>query len=255
MIDIHTHLLNNVDNGSVDIIETLTSLKLAEEAGFTDIILTPHYIEGYYENNYASIKHKIEELKQKLEDNSIKLNIHQGNEIYISKNIVDLIKSHTVSSLAGSKYVLVEYPQKVKLVDLEKILENLKEVGYTPVLAHPERYVFIQKNLRTVNTLISHGILMQANYGSILGQYGKEAQRTLIKMLKNNMVHVLATDTHRTGFVYGHFYKVEKEFLKYISRDKFEELTVTVPRNIIENKTIEVEQTKNNRKRLHFAFA
>ena len=255
MIDIHTHLLNNVDNGSMDIIESLTGLKLAEEAGFTDVILTPHYIEGYYENDYTSTKQKIEQLEQKLEENNIKLKVHQGNEIYISKNVGNLIKSNTVSSLAGSRYLLVELPQKVKLVDLNNLLEEIENAGCVPILAHPERYAFVQKNPKVLLSLIKNGALIQANYGSILGQYGREAQKTLIKMLKNNMVHVLATDTHRTGFVYGHFYKVEKEYLKYISSKKFEELTTITPRNILENNPIEVNQTKSARKGLHFAFA
>ncbi len=256
MIDIHTHLLNNVDNGSVDIIETLTGLKLAEEAGFTDIILTPHYIEGYYENGYTLIKQKIEELQQKLEENNIGLKIYQGNEIYISINVGDLLKSNTVSSLAGSRYVLVELPQKIKLQELYDLLEEIKTAGYVPVLAHPERYAFVQKNPKALLALVkNYDVIVQANYGSILGQYGKEAQKTLIKMLKTNMVHVLATDTHRTGFVYGHFYKVEKEFLKYISMERFKRLTVTNPKSILEDKPLELEQTKGPKKKLFFAFA
>lgn len=253
MIDIHTHLLNNVDDGSRDAIESLTSLKLAEEAGFTDIILTPHYIENYYENGYEVIKHKIEELKSKLYDNNIIIKIHQGNEVYISENIGDLIKNNVVSKLAKSRYLLVELPQKSKILTLDNLIMQIKLAGCVPIMAHPERYLFIQENPNVVADLISKGVLMQCNYGSIIGQYGKEANKTIIKMLKNNMVHFLGTDTHRQGYIYGHFYKVEKELRKYVDEEKLLQLTTTNAENILENNAIEIEKPTLIRRKWLFA--
>ena len=93
---------------------------------------------------------------------------------------------------------------------------------------------------------------MQSNYGSIIGQYGKEANKTIIQMLKNNMIHFLGTDTHRQGYIYGHFYKVEREFLKYISEEKFMELTTTNANNILENNEIEIEAPTLIKKRFFF---
>ena len=242
MIDIHCHLLNEVDDGSRDVIESLTSLKLAEEAGFTDIILTPHYIENYYENDFQTIKPKIAELKKKLYDNNILVKLHQGNEVYYSEQIGKMIKDGIVSKLARSRYLLFELPLKSRVLNLEEIVFQIKEAGCVPILAHPERYLFVQKNPNIIKDLISKGVLIQSNYGSIIGQYGKEAKKTLIKLLKNNMVHFLGTDTHRQGYIYGHFYRIEKEFLKYISEEKMLELTTTNAENILENNTIKIEE-------------
>ena len=253
MIDIHTHLLNGVDDGSRDVIESLTSFKLAEEAGFTDIILTPHYIEGYYENDYETIQPKIQELKSKLYDNNILIKLHHGNEVYISDDIGDLIKDGTVAKLARSRYLLFELPQKSKMLNLNQLVEDIKAAGCVPVLAHPERYMFVQHNPNELLPLIQKGVLMQSNYGSIIGQYGKEAQKTIVKLLKSNMVHLLGSDTHRTGFIYGHFGRVEREFLKYISEDKFEELTTKNPMQILENNKIEIGEAKPVKRGL-FAF-
>ena len=255
MIDIHTHLLNNVDDGSRDVIESLTSLKLAEEAGFTDIILTPHYIDGYYENDYETIKPKIHDLKNKLYENNISLKIHQGNEVYISEDIGELIKNGVVSKLAKSRYLLFELPQRSRIITLNNLVDDIISAGCVPVLAHPERYSFVQHNPNELLPLIEKGVLMQSNYGSIIGQYGKEAQKTIIKMLKRNMIHLLGSDTHRTGFIYGHFGRVEREFLKYISEEKFEELTTTNPMQIIENNPIEIKEPVAVKKKLFFAFA
>ncbi len=254
MIDIHTHLLNEVDDGSRDVIESLTSLKIAEEAGFTDIILTPHYIKGYYDNDYEFIKPKIEELKSKLYDNNILVKLHHGNEVYISEDIGELIKNGTVAKLARSRYLLFELPQKSKMLTLNQLVEDIKAAGCVPVLAHPERYLFVQHNPNELIPLIQKGVLMQSNYGSIIGQYGKEAQKTLVKMLKSNMVHFLGSDTHRTGYIYGHFDRVEREFLKYISEEKFKELTTKNPMQILENNKIEISEPVAVKKKL-FAFA
>lgn len=254
MIDIHTHLLNGVDDGSRDVIESLTSFKLAEEAGFTDIILTPHYIKDYYDNDYESTKPKIQELKSKLYDNNILIRLHHGNEVYISEDIGDLAKNGTVAKLARSRYLLFELPQKSRMLTLNQLVDDIIAAGCVPVLAHPERYMFVQHNPNELLPLIQKGVLMQSNYGSIIGQYGKEAQKALIKMLKSNMVHLLGSDTHRTGFIYGHFGRVEREFLKYISEEKFEELTTKNPSQILEDNKIEIEEPTPVKRRL-FAFA
>ena len=248
MIDVHCHLLNGVDDGCRDTIESLTNIKLAEEAGFTDIILTPHYIENYYENDSTSTKPQIAELQSKVYDNNILVKLHQGNEVYFSENIGEMIENNVVSKLARSRYVLFELPMKTKILNLDNIISQIKAAGCVPILAHPERYTFIQKNPNEVAKIISKGVLIQSNYGSILGQYGKEAQKTIIKMLKNNMIHFLGTDTHRQGYIYGHFYRVEKEYLKYISEEKFMELTTINPRNIIENNSIQIEKPKVRRR-------
>lgn len=252
MIDIHAHLLNNVDDGSRDIVESLNNLKAAAEVGFTDVILTPHYIENYYENNYESIKPKIEELKLQLQDNNIPLKIHQGNEVYISENIGDLAKNNVVASLAKSQYLLFELPLENRIFALDNLIMDIKMAGYVPVLAHPERYKFIQNEPNELVDLISKGVLIQSNYGSIIGQYGKEPNKTIIKMLKNNMVHFLGTDTHRHGYIYENFDNVEKELLKCVSKEKLQELTTSNADKILRNEHIEIEAPSVIKKRFFF---
>ena len=150
--------------------------------------------------------------------------------------------------------MLFELPQKSKMLTLNQLVEDIKAAGCVPVLAHPERYLFVQHNPNELIPLIQKGVLMQSNYGSIIGQYGKETQKTLVKMLKSNMVHFLGSDTHRTGYIYGHFDRVEREFLKYISEEKFKELTTKNPRQILENNKIEISEPVAVKKKL-FAFA
>ena len=137
MIDIHCHILNNVDDGASNISQSIHSLRLAEKAGFTDIILTPHYIQNYYENTTDSLEPLVNNLKQQVYKKNIIINLHQGNEIYICENLIELLENKTVCTLAKSKYVLFELPLKQKLYITNNIIKQLKEKGYIPVLAHP----------------------------------------------------------------------------------------------------------------------
>lgn len=163
MIDIHCHLLNGVDDGADDLESSLSALKLAEEVGFTDIILTPHYIKDYYDNSIENTKDKIKELKAEVFKNNILINLYQGNEIYICDDICDLLLAGVPSTLASSKYVLFELPLNNKLFNVTDTIRKLKQNGYRPILAHPERYLYIQENPNELMEYIRAGILLQSN--------------------------------------------------------------------------------------------
>ena len=168
--------------------------------------------------------------------------MYQGNEVYISDSIGKLIQNNIVSNLAGSKYLLFELPQKNKILNLDNLIMEIKYSGCIPVLAHPERYTFIQQNPNEIARLISKGVLIQSNYGSIIGQYGKEANKTIIKLLKNNMVHFLGSDTHKNGHIYSNFNHIKKELLKYINEYKLLELTTNNAMHILNDDVIKIQE-------------
>lgn len=225
MIDIHCHILNNVDDGTKDILETIKCIRAAEKAKFTDIILTPHYNKDFYKNCKSEINLKIKNLKEVAYSNNVLVNLHQGNEIYMNDELVELLENGVVSTLAGSRYVLFEVPMCQKLLVTQDVVRKIIEKGYIPILAHPERYKFVQENVGELKELIDMGVLIQCNYGSILGQYGKKSKKAMITLLKNNMVSFLASDTHSSPFVYENFDKIIRELKKYVSNKKILELT------------------------------
>ena len=194
MIDIHSHILNNVDDGSDSLEDTLNILRKAEKAGFSDIILTPHYIENYYDNTKDFINKKINELKQSLYREEIIVNLHQGNEIMLTDNTPKLLQEWKIVSLANSRYVLFELPFSNRMLNFENIIFELKEIGAIPVLAHPERYLYIQENPDELLEMLNLGILLQSNYGSFMGLYGKKAKTTAELLLKNKLIHFLGSD-------------------------------------------------------------
>ncbi len=221
MIDIHSHILNNVDDGSDSLENTLNILRKAEEAGFSDIILTPHYIENYYENTKDLISEKINELKQSLYREEIIVNLHQGNEIMLTDNTPKILQECDISSLANSRYILFELPFSNRILNFENIIFELKEIGAIPVLAHPERYIYIQENPDELLKMMNLGILVQSNYGSFMGLYGKKAKVTAEILLKNKLIHFLSSDTHKQGTIYENIDKIIKNLIHISGDNKY----------------------------------
>lgn len=235
MIDIHTHIIPNIDDGSRSVEETFKLINEAEEAGFTDIILTPHYITNYYETPGAEVKFWTESLQKIVDEKNLGVKLHSGMEIYISEELSELVKNGTVITLASSKYILIELPMNTTMRNVDEILFIMRNMGYNVVIAHPERYKCIQENIEYAIQLVEEGCMLQSNYGSIVDLYGKEAKKTLKKLLKMNLVSFLGTDTHKEGTIYQIMPQILKKLRKVISEEKLYEITTENPRKIIEN--------------------
>ncbi len=233
MIDIHTHILNEVDDGARSINETYIMIEKAKGAGFTDIICTPHYIEDYYNLDKLAIKKRLDEIQTNIV-------LHQGNEIYISEFMTDFLEQNKASSLAGSDYVLFELPMDKNVIYMEDVIYSLFENNYIPIIAHPERYRFVQNNPNFVYDLVEKGVLFQSNYGSIIGQYGQNAQKTLQKLLKAKLIHFLGSDAHREYSAYDNMKKILNELSKFITYDEINQLTTINPMAILENRKIDI---------------
>lgn len=257
MIDVHSHILASVDDGSTSIENSLDILRKAEEAGFSDIILTPHYIEGYYENTRELIREQIKELKQNLYNEDIVVSLHQGNEIFLTEKSPRLVEQGIISTLADSRYVLFEVPFTTKMLNLEEIIVNFQEIGKIPVMAHPERFSFIQEDPSSLIRLLKMGVLAQSNYGSFIGLFGKEAKNTAEILLENRLIQFLGSDTHRQGRIYQNIDKIIKR-LETISGDQryIDSLTTTNPKCILEDLDVYVEfsDTIKEKKRVLFFF-
>ena len=235
MIDIHTHIIPNIDDGSRSVEETFKLINEAEEAGFTDIILTPHYITNYYETPGAEVKFWTESLQKIVDEKNLGVKLHSGMEIYISEELSELVKNGIVITLANSKYILIELPMNTTMKNVDEILFIMRNMGYNVIIAHPERYNCIQENIEYAIQLVEEGCMLQSNYGSIVDIYGKEAKKTLKKLLKMNLVSFLGTDTHKEGTLYPIMPQIIKKLRKVISEEKLYEITTENPRKILEN--------------------
>ena len=242
MIDFHTHILPNIDDGSRSVEETFNLIKEAREAGFNGIILTSHYIENYYETGIDERELCIKAIQDNLDGKGIDTKLYLGNEIYITDNVMNLLEEGKASTINNSCYVLFEMPLNAEPLNLYDFIYTLQENKLIPVLAHPERYSFIQKEPELVYELIQKGCFMQANYGSIIGQYGTKAQYIVKRFFENNMIHFLGSDVHRQGSIYPRIPMILEEIQGIIGERKLEELTDINPRLVLENKKIEIDE-------------
>lgn len=235
MIDIHSHLIPNVDDGAKSPEETIELIKEAREAGITDIILTPHYIINSYEQNAETLILLKDKLQQIINSENIKVNLHIGMEVYITDNLVEILKQNKILTLAGSKYLLMELPLNTNVQYLDMVIFKLIEDNIIPIIAHPERYKFVQEDPSKVRELIESGCLIQSNIGSILGIYGKKAKKTIKYLLKNDLINFIATDTHRKNTIYPLLEKGIKKIEKITGKEKAEELTNLNAQKILNN--------------------
>jgi protein-tyrosine phosphatase len=233
MIDIHSHVLPRVDDGSDSMSESLEILKGLAEQGTTDIIATPHYVNGStYMSPAVYNRQLLQALNYQLKQNKINIRVYLGNELYIDRDLAELIRKGYVSTMANSHYVLVELPMSGEFHDYDDIIYSLQYQGYKVILAHPERYHSFQKDFSRIEELVQQGILLQCNLGSILGQYGRSAKKTIKKLAKAKYIFALGSDIHRKRD-YTEITRAQKKLSRYYKKDQFEEILVKNPSDIL----------------------
>lgn len=220
MKDIHCHILMGIDDGSISLENSLEILKKAQEEGVTDIMLTPHYIKNskYNADNQTKIQ-LMNILQEAMKKENMNINLYIGNETYIDENIIQLIKERKVATLNNSRYILIELPVANQRHDLKEIFFELIRNNYIPIIAHPERYLYFQKDISKLDEYIEMGVLLQGDYQSLFGHYGKKAEKTLKKLLKNQMIQFLGSDTHRSKDGYN-MKILKKKLLKIIKNEE-----------------------------------
>lgn len=195
-IDIHSHIIPGIDDGAKDEIMALEMLKIAQKSGTSHIIATPHYVYGNTRYGFDTILEKCAELNMLAASMGIKVTIYPGCEVFVTPEIIELFEQRLVGTLAGSRYMLVEFPMMSIPPYTDNTLYNLQLKGITPIIAHPERYTEIQQNSEVLKSFIDRGILVQVNSGSITGVYGRETKKAVMRIIKEGFVHFVASDAH-----------------------------------------------------------
>lgn len=248
MIDIHCHLLPGIDDGVKTLDESMQVLRQAEHEGVTDIILTPHYMKGtVYNADNLKKWQLLQELKERAKKEGISVRFYLGNEIYIDEQLPDMLKGYTgepvaesekeliyqVSTLNSRRYVLIELPVQNEDKSAKQTLFRLVQKGFIPIIAHPERYFYVQRDEHYVDDLVKAGCLLQGDYLALTGKYGKAAEKTLKKLLFANKIFCLASDMHKPGE--GYKLDVTRKKLMRIVKNqaKIKELLEDNPKRIL----------------------
>lgn len=190
--DWHSHILPGVDDGVKEMQESLDILADMEKLGVKHLWLTPHIMEDY-PNETGRLRERFEELRLAYEGN---INLHLGSENMLDALFEDRLESNDLLPL-GEKgnHLLVETSYFNPPMNMTGLLARVKSRGYFPVLAHPERYRYMDE--KDYERLKEMGILFQANYFSLVGAYGNTAQKKLEWMLKKGMIDLMGSDLHR----------------------------------------------------------
>ena len=235
MVDIHTHILNNIDDGSKSLNESISILKQYEKEKIDKIVLTPHYIENSeYSVQNEEKRKKFELLKEEVKRQNINVELFLANEVYLSNNILTLLKEDKIMTINNSRYLLIEFPMVNEDPNALNIIYNLKLSGITPVIAHPERYIYVQENIDKVLEYINLGALLQVNKGSLFKKYGKDAYKTVKKLIKRKLVYFIASDVHSMNGIYS-TKKTIKKLKKITSKDYIKEVLEKNGLNVLNN--------------------
>ena len=196
MIDIHTHIIPGVDDGSQNMDETLEMLKIAEKNGISDMIMTPHYKQGRVGTPRKVIGEMIKEVERQAHLSGINVKLHPGTEIYYNSSLEEKLEDGWLACMNDTDYVLVEFSPFETFPYLKNAIDDIFSLGYRPILAHVERYRCMLGSVENVRTLSGMGCKIQVNAGSVAGDFGFSVKRFIKKLLKEELVDYIGTDAH-----------------------------------------------------------
>lgn len=197
MIDLHTHILPEFDDGARNPDESLRLCAMGRANHIRATVATPHFnalgdIDNFLEQRDARVRM----IKKALEDNKIDMQLFAGAEVYIDDDIFYSRKLNRLT-INNSRYLLIEFPfSGLRLRDIHQYLEEIYGMGLIPIIAHPERYEYFQRDYDAVNELISRGILFQINAGSLASRDGHEEFELAYEMAFRGAASFIATDAH-----------------------------------------------------------
>ena len=198
MTDIHTHIIPGVDDGSESMRMSLSMLALSAESGVTDVVATPHCNIPGEADNYVSMDLYTDflNLQKEAERAEIPVRIHRGMEVYTTPELPQLIREHKIWSLGGTHYLLMEFAFNEDPAFCAEMLQTLRKMGVRPVVAHPERYFFVQDDPQIAYEWVMGGSALQVNKGSLLGRFGEGPERTAKLLVSHGIVACVASDAH-----------------------------------------------------------
>ena len=218
-IDMHAHLLPNIDDGVKDYDEAINIIESMQKMGFKKVIITPHIKTGHFNNTKQSIEEEFEKLQEQVNELNINIKLDFAAEYYYDEYFLEKIEQNDLL-LINDEYLLFELSYHTPPHHLEETLMKIKKMGIRPVLAHPERYPYLFKKLHKINDLKALGLLIQINANSLSGFYGKKPQRMAKQLINQGMVDFIASDMHSMRYLNSFKKSLKSRYLKRLERKK-----------------------------------
>lgn len=235
MIDLHTHILPGIDDGSKNLEMSLEMARMAVEDGTTILACTPHIYPGLYMNTQAGIKAECAKLQKALDVFHIPLKLVVGADAHLVPELLDGLKTGRVPTLNDGRYFLLEPSHHVPPPNFEESVFQFSANGYVPVLTHPERLVWIEQHYPTFVRLAQRGVWMQLTAGAILGKFGKRARYWSERMLDEGLVHLVASDAHTVSMRSPKMAEARERLVTLVGQAETQRLLQERPQAILDN--------------------
>ncbi|MBH49904.1 MAG: hypothetical protein CMG69_04030 [Candidatus Marinimicrobia bacterium] len=240
MIDLHNHIIPNLDDGSKSLDISLAMLKYAADQGITDVVNTVHYQSPRMDGKkigYNLVKDKVNQLQSKLDKSGIAIKLHIGAEVFYLPNLLEL-KDNPLLTFGHGKYMLIEFPFDQVPNGCNETFFQLKLSGVTPIIAHPERIKPIQKDLSIVRRFIRSGCVIQIDAGSLTGSLGSSSKIAVLELIRQGCCHIMGSDAHDDN--HRNFLLAEAlEIAKQIMGTKAVNMVTVNPQKILLGEPIE----------------
>ena len=199
-VDIHSHLIPKIDDGAKDMERSIELILALKEMGYKKLITTPH-VSDMFLNSSEDILKGYNKLKEELSSRKIDIEIEVAAEYYADNHFEELLKKKDLLTFGEEKYLLFELSYFTPHQDLESLVYDIKLAGYTPVLAHPERYIYLHDSIDKYRDIKSMGVLFQINLVSIEHYYSSKIAKVVKELIVNGMVDFIGSDTHHRQHV------------------------------------------------------
>ncbi len=200
-VDIHSHLLPGLDDGVQSYEESEDVILHFQKLGYRKLITSPHVMSDTYKNTADRILARLAKLRTYLQNQEIDMEIDAAAEYYLDEQVFRMVESNQKMLTFGKNLLLFETNFLNEPINLKEFIFLATTRGYKPVLAHPERYMYLQDNLEKAQDLLDRGVLFQINISSITGFYSKIVQTTANKLIDRGWVHLLGSDCHHLQHV------------------------------------------------------
>ncbi len=219
MIDIHTHILPGVDDGSQSMEDTIQMARIARDSGITKIVASCHCnIPNLFNNYYGPWYDEIYDVTKDVLWDTYQIELLPGMEVYATYDLPNLIDRNQVIPINQSRYMLIEFDFNEKASFAVDVLDQVAKRGLVPVIAHAERFRFIQQHPQYAFDFHQKGYVIQVNKGSFHGKFGRREKHTAYALLAHRLVHVIASDAHnyktRTPYMRDVIHTLKRECSK-----------------------------------------
>lgn len=198
--DIHSHFIPGIDDGAKTIGDSMQMLTAMYNLGYKKVITTPHIMGDFYKNTPEIILSGLEKVKTALREANIPLEVEAAAEYYIDFDFERKLDEGKLLTF-GNNYLLFEISYLNPPDNLDHIVFKMQTLGYTPVLAHPERYNFFHSDFKKYENFIEKGVLLQMNINSLTGHYSLSTKKIAEQMINKNMISFLGSDCHHFGHI------------------------------------------------------